>query len=303
MTTNGLLLNDEVADFIVNNDMAVSISLDGTKDNHDRNRVTINEKGSFDIVYNNMKRFIDRHPHYLGKLSIICTYDFNTDLEANAQFFEEKKLPRVSFTDAVASGGDNDTYYDQFTADDEERFSKQFGRLMRRYVRDLLAGKKPSAFEKTLCGSKFTVFRTHRKAQDKQSPMIPFGTTCKPGEKISVRTDGTFDICERVNATMPIGNVETGLDWDAIANVIKKWNDAMETKCLSCPCTKLCARCYGDGISMRNGCFSITGERCKWILQDAVQGLFVYYSILELKSDAFDWVDDFLLQPEKQFSF
>ena len=42
LTTNGVLLNDEVADFLTSHDFSIIVSLDGNKENHDRNRVEPN---------------------------------------------------------------------------------------------------------------------------------------------------------------------------------------------------------------------------------------------------------------------
>ena len=306
ITTNGLLLKDEVADFIVNNKLLIAISLDGSKENHDRNRITINGRGSFDIAYSNIKRFLDRYPHYLRKhIHLICVYDMRTDLEANIRFFEENKstLPNLTFIDAVLPGGDDDTYYDQFTNEEKEGFNEQSLKIMQRFVSDSLKGKDSPIFVKVFCGPSFWTFFRHRKAFDKRPDIVPFTNTCLPGAKISVRVDGTFDICERVNETMPIGNVETGLDWNAIADIIKKYNETLGKKCLSCSVVKLCRTCYGDGKSMQDGVFSIPEERCKDLRSDLSEYLSLTYSILEVNPDAFDWFRDFFDRPETKLVF
>lgn len=50
ITTNGLLLNDEVNDYINKNMSNVVLSLDGERETHDKMRPTVNGKGSYDIV-------------------------------------------------------------------------------------------------------------------------------------------------------------------------------------------------------------------------------------------------------------
>ncbi len=56
ITTNGLLLNEEIKQYINNNMYNVVLSLDGRKETNDRMRVTINGKGSYDSI---VDKFID----------------------------------------------------------------------------------------------------------------------------------------------------------------------------------------------------------------------------------------------------
>jgi uncharacterized protein len=60
LTTNGVLIDDDVIDF-ANKEMSnVVLSLDGRKKVHDRMRKTINGQGSYDVVVPKFKEFVDR---------------------------------------------------------------------------------------------------------------------------------------------------------------------------------------------------------------------------------------------------
>ena len=48
LTTNGTLINEEIANFINEHDFKVTVSLDGNKSEHDKNRVFLNGEGSYD---------------------------------------------------------------------------------------------------------------------------------------------------------------------------------------------------------------------------------------------------------------
>ena len=50
ITTNGTLLTEEIASYLVNKSFAVSVSVDGKKETHDKNRVYKNGQGSYDEV-------------------------------------------------------------------------------------------------------------------------------------------------------------------------------------------------------------------------------------------------------------
>ena len=57
LTTNGLLIDDEVIDFC-NREMGnVVLSLDGRKETHDRLRTSCNGKGSYDLIVDKFKEF------------------------------------------------------------------------------------------------------------------------------------------------------------------------------------------------------------------------------------------------------
>ena len=58
LTTNGILLKDDVAQFLNEEMENVVLSLDGRKEVHDAVRKTANGKGSFDLVIENIKNFV-----------------------------------------------------------------------------------------------------------------------------------------------------------------------------------------------------------------------------------------------------
>lgn len=84
ITTNGTLLNDEVLHFLVKHSFNVLISLDGDKQSHDRYRVFADangepsERGTFDVVMGNLRRFVDLYPDYRNRgiaLTLTATAD------------------------------------------------------------------------------------------------------------------------------------------------------------------------------------------------------------------------------------
>lgn len=58
LTTNAILLDDDVARFLDENDMLVVLSLDGRKETHDKMRVAPGGGGSYDQVVPRVKRFV-----------------------------------------------------------------------------------------------------------------------------------------------------------------------------------------------------------------------------------------------------
>ena len=56
LTTNGSLLQDEIIEYFVNNNFGLSISLDGPREEHNRNRILKNGEKTYDVVYQNIQK-------------------------------------------------------------------------------------------------------------------------------------------------------------------------------------------------------------------------------------------------------
>lgn len=86
MTTNGMLLNDENMKWIDENMGNVVLSLDGRKEVNDRMRPTVSGKGSYDIIFNHIKKMCDIREASGGEYYVRGTYtknnlDFGRDVE------------------------------------------------------------------------------------------------------------------------------------------------------------------------------------------------------------------------------
>ena len=61
LTTNATLLTEEIADFLAEHRIGVTVSIDGDKELHDRMRIFHNGKGSYDIIAPKIKMLLARH--------------------------------------------------------------------------------------------------------------------------------------------------------------------------------------------------------------------------------------------------
>lgn len=83
LTTNGLLLNDEVSDFLNEHMHNVVLSLDGRKSVNDRMRRTVTDKGSYDIIVPKFKDFIAKRgakDYYIRGTFTNQNLDFSKDI-------------------------------------------------------------------------------------------------------------------------------------------------------------------------------------------------------------------------------
>ncbi|MEA4897890.1 thioether cross-link-forming SCIFF peptide maturase [Bacillota bacterium Meth-B3] len=83
LTTNGVLLDDEVTDFLNREMHNVVLSLDGRKEVHDRLRKTANGQGSYDLVVPRFRRFVERRGqrgYYMRGTFTARNVDFTEDV-------------------------------------------------------------------------------------------------------------------------------------------------------------------------------------------------------------------------------
>lgn len=240
ITTNGTLLDDKIGDFLVKNNFAVLISLDGDKETQDRNRVFANGGGTFDVVIKNLRSFRKKHPGY-PKLAISACYDPTIDFEKVEQFFNEEKLlvAKHAFID-----GTNTTYFDRFTPADWEKFNNNKRKFKDRYILAVTPFSKDEFISYSV-GVGYMEFAFHIMYGDKRNSITPYSGTCVPGEKMYVSTDGTVHMCEKVNPRYSIGNVNSGgLDAKKIADITNEYNREISTHCRNCEISKLCSLCF-----------------------------------------------------------
>lgn len=69
ITTNLTILNDEIID-IISQMSRIYVSIDGDKISHDKNRVFKNNKGTYDVVTNNIKMLLKYRPDLVARVTI-----------------------------------------------------------------------------------------------------------------------------------------------------------------------------------------------------------------------------------------
>lgn len=113
ITTNGWLLTDDVQKFLYENKFNTIVSIDGYKENHDRNRLTATGQKSFDVVFDNYNRMESKYPD--ASLGAASCMNYKTDVEKIMNFSNKSNVDFVA-TNFVESN--MSTYYDQFSEQD-----------------------------------------------------------------------------------------------------------------------------------------------------------------------------------------
>ena len=82
LTTNGTILTDEIIAFLIDNNVSMTVSLDGGEEIHDVNRrFAANGKGSYQAVKRNVEKLVNEHPEYMeivpANMVVSATNDYD----------------------------------------------------------------------------------------------------------------------------------------------------------------------------------------------------------------------------------
>lgn len=225
--TNGWLLNDDTIRFLVENRMNLNISLDGPAQEHNKFRVFRNGKPTWDMIWENISRLKSNYPdYYQKKVRFLCTLHPFHDIQAIDQFFLEKK--------------------DFFNRENISVYYVNQKFLKNKTKEKWFKGKK-------IQESKISRFTLDKRLEEKLRLKYlcldsNFTTMCFPGAaKLFVTTDGKFHICERVKSTISIGDVNNGIDFNAIKRIKHQWNqEIIRQRCWECNAWSFCDMCISQ---------------------------------------------------------
>ena len=100
LTTNGMLVDDDVIEFANKECHNVVLSLDGRKEVHDHLRKTVNGKGSYDLILDKFKRFADSRGQKDYYMRGTYTH-FNTDFAADVLHMADLGFKELSIEPVV----------------------------------------------------------------------------------------------------------------------------------------------------------------------------------------------------------
>ncbi len=276
VTTNGTIMTDEMIDFIIENEINIMFSLDGNKENHDRNRVFINNEPTFDKVFENIKKFQNRKKQLgIQQLSIFgVTFDLDTDMEKVIEFFDNNHDLLNPYVVRYNKVGDFGEYYNNCDLVNN-KLNTSFKNLYNRFQNVFSKGDKKlltpalKSLYSNLCllTYKQKFINTDRKE------------LCIPGTKIAVAPDENLYVCERVNQACPIGNLDDGLSMDKVNHLCNQFIEIINKECCNCNLSRLCDVCYSHMINEGDLCFN--KDSCQNYKQSIKNSLSFLYSLLE----------------------
>lgn len=249
MTTNGTLLTGSRAEFIVQNEFNLGISLDGSQKEHDACRKFPDGTGSFDLVMRHVEELMERFPEYTkNNVKFFTTVNPFMDLGCVLDYFNASEIINdnaILFNTMVSANLKKEvaSYRESFFQIRNFEYIKMLfsmiGKLDKKYVSRLTIASMERAeqIHKSL----------HRKTE--LSPVQYQAGPCMPGVlRLFVRYDGDFFPCERVNENLEyykIGSIDDGFYLDRMKNLLNV-GKLTEEDCKECWNLRHCMICSND---------------------------------------------------------
>lgn len=237
MTTNGVLLDEDKIEYIQKENIDVTLSIDGPEDIQNENRpFKRNRKiNSYEIIYPNIKKFINEAKKNRRFFAIRSTLTKPSllNIKKIIDFFNELNAERIKFAYA-----ENDEYPDQkdlnymFITDEAfSRFRKDIHEICNNYIEAKLDNKKPH-YGPLLFGALNEIERKLKR----------YNICRNIGSKfVAVSVNGDIFPCHRFISfpETKIGDIWNGIDKNWL-NRMKKIHIFNSSKCSQCWLRYIC---------------------------------------------------------------
>jgi uncharacterized protein len=300
LTTNGTLINDEIANFLYNQGFGVMLSIDGPEEIHDMWRKDLNDNGSFSRTFRGLKHLVDafsKEPNRLA-LSMVYAPPFGKEkVDRIADFLSQITwLPsdiRIMITyphdgsipiGEHKLGGDIHKHGYDFSLSSWARA---------RFLEDYQSGRKSDPIANGIIENKL--------AKLMQRPLIdnPIGEAylngcCVPGvRKIYVTAEGMIKVCERMGNSPDLGNLYDGINKEVIrSRYIDEYREKSLPACSTCWLVKLCPICYAQVFVDYEFSVAKKNELCTAQRWEAGTSLRYLCTLLEINKNGLNYLYD-----------
>jgi uncharacterized protein len=252
LTTNATLLQPDVIDFLADERIGVTISIDGPQEIQDKFRVFSNGKGSYDIAAPKIKALLARHTKRPIGARVTLTKQTLDVKRIYKHLFEDMGFWEVGFAPVTTAPQRDhaiaDAGYDHLLA--------QFRELAQDWLQATLEGKHHgfSNLRETLQ----EIHYGHAKA-------YPCGAGIG---LLGVATDGQVSLCHRFAGSEDhkFGSVTEGIDRGKQAQFLEDHHLSHKTDCSQCWARPICGGgCYHEAHTRYGDTSRPNLHYCEWI--------------------------------------
>lgn len=236
LTTNATLLNESLVDWFNAHRFGLTVSMDGPKAMHDRNRRTIGGHGTYDVVRRKVEMLLARYTARPVGCRVTLTQGA-TDVERIFDHLQgELGFHEVGF--GPVTSGEIAAF--NLPPDELAEVFAGLKRLGRRYLEAALAGRNVGF------GNMHQLLTDMHEGNKKQLP-------CGAGVGLlAVDGNGGLNLCHRFTGSdMPLfGDVDKGIDRPRLAAFVEKRLDRAGTGCQACRIRNICSGgCYHESYA------------------------------------------------------
>jgi uncharacterized protein len=252
LTTNATLLKPDVIEFLADNNVGVTISIDGPREMQDKFRVFHNGEGSYDVIAPKIRELLQRHrSRPIGaRVTLACGVTDVTRIFRHLT--EEFGFREVGFAPATTSP--NRSY-----ALSEPRMDH------------VLAQFRDLAFEflEAAVDNRHHAFSNVKDTLEEIHKGVSKAYPCGAGlGLLGVATDGDVNLCHRFAGSdaHKFGDVRHGIDRHAQAEFLARHHVEDKTDCQTCWARPLCSGgCYHEAHTRHGDTKRPNLHFCEWI--------------------------------------
>jgi uncharacterized protein len=252
LTTNATLLQPDIIEFLAENDIGVTISMDGPRELQNKFRVFHNGAGSYDVVAPKIKELLRRHRSRPIGARVTLTSETIDVTRIYRHLTDEFGFWEVGFAPVTTSP-------DQQYAISDSGFDRMLGqfRELAHEFQEHVAVNKHHGFSNV----KDTLEEIHKGVSKAYPCGVGLGL-------MGVSTDGDVAVCHRFAGSddHKLGTVKDGIDREAQAEFLKHHHIADKTDCHTCWARPLCAGgCYHEAHVRYGTTRRPNLHYCEWI--------------------------------------
>lgn len=236
ISTNGLLLSETVVDWISSTpNLYITVTIDGDKIMHDKNRISVSGTGSFDIIIQNLSSIKNRHPDlFKERIRFISTVKSISDLIPLNDFWMNSGLLRDNRPQHISSIIPNFDKGDSVSFE-PDKFERIYEMGFEHYCHGI---------EDILTDELHNLIKTvkHRDYILQTSPHSL--TTCiNTPESCFITAQGKLYVCEKFCEIYELGFLNSGFDISKCEKLNRMYIERKNTFCGNCWARRLCRRC------------------------------------------------------------
>ena len=252
LTTNATLLQPHIIEFLAENDIGVTVSMDGPRELQNKFRVFHDGRGSYDVIAPKISELLRRHRSRPIGARVTLTSETIDVTRIYRHLTEEFGFWEVGFAPVTTSPGQNYAIGNAGF----DRMLGQFRELAQEFL-DHVVDNRHHGFSNV----KDTLEEIHKGV----SKAYPCGAGLG---LLGVSTDGDVAVCHRFAGSdaHKLGTVRDGIDRGAQADFLEHHHIADKTDCHTCWARPLCSGgCYHEAHVRYGTTRRPNLHYCEWI--------------------------------------
>jgi len=265
LTTNGLALSESKFDYFIKNNFLITVSLDGNKETHDKQRITATGKGTFDAIVRNLRKLkLHNEDFFKNQVLINCVISNANDIAGINNFFQENNFYKESLRFSP-------TIQNSIAIDNSITHSISL-ESVKTSLKNRLLPIENNFLDSIL--KKIEFRKLDNEAKQGKKLCIPFSN------RTYVRTDGTTQFCERIEN---YGKSKRDLNSLSFQSefFFDRFKIFKQDACSKCFAYNFCEMCPASFISNSQFDHALADTKCSQYRKSVVQTIQIYINRME----------------------